>query len=84
MKLLGFYVAEGSCSDRNGIQWAIGKRNRDVLPEMKAALEDAFGLDATVFFPDDAQRAGELKLVNRVAALAWQHLFGFNGETAST
>ena len=84
MKLLGFYVAEGSCSDRNGIRWAIGKRNRDVLPEMKAALEEAFGLDATVFFPDDTQRAGELKLVNRVAALAWQHLFGFNGETAST
>ena len=29
-------------------------------------------------------RAGELKLVNRVAALAWQHVFGFHGVDSIT
>ncbi len=84
MTLLGFYLADGSCSDRNDVRFTIGNGNRRVLPEMQQALEEVFGLPAQVFMPDDERRAGELKLVNRVAALAWQHLFGFDGAKATT
>ncbi|MCB9582180.1 MAG: DNA gyrase subunit B [Polyangiaceae bacterium] len=73
--LLGFYLAEGSCSERNGIRFAIGKGNERLLPEMARAVESVFGLPAKSYESDS--RVRELKLVNRVAALAWQHVFGF-------
>jgi DNA gyrase subunit B len=75
MTLLGFYVAEGSCSDRNGIRLSMGARNQALLPEMGAAFARVFGLDARSY--ESVDRAGEIRLVNRVAALAWQHVFGF-------
>lgn len=75
MTLLGFYLAEGSCSDRNGIRFAIGKRNQNYLKEMTKNLENLFGLPSQSYEFDE--RCGELKLVNRVAALVWQHVFGF-------
>jgi len=75
MTLLGFYLAEGSCSDRGGIRLAIGKGNERFLPEMGAAIEKVFGVPPKSYEADP--RIGELKLVNRVAALAWQHVFGF-------
>ena len=34
MGLLGFYLAEGSCSDRNGIRLSIGKGNQRFAEEM--------------------------------------------------
>jgi len=75
MKLLGFYLAEGSCSDRNGVRLSIGKSNVRFSEEMADGFTRVFGL-APQSYPID-RGAGELKLVNRVAALAWQHLFGF-------
>ena len=76
MTLLGFYVAEGSCSDRNGIRLSIGARNQAFLAEMGEAFARIFGLSAKSY--EVLDRAGELKLVNRVAALTWQHVFGFH------
>ncbi len=75
MKLLGFYLAEGSCSDRNGVRLSIGKSNDRFSEEMADAFTQVFGL-VPQSYPID-RGAGELKLVNRVAALAWQHVFGF-------
>jgi DNA gyrase/topoisomerase IV subunit B/intein/homing endonuclease len=82
MKLLGFYLAEGSCSDRGGIRFSIGKGNERFLGEMAAAVENVFGLPARSYESDS--RIGELKLVNRVAALAWQHVFGFRDAESHT
>jgi DNA gyrase subunit B len=76
MTLLGFYLAEGSCSDRNGIRLSIGKSNVRFREEMAAALAGVFGLPPRSYPVN--RGAGELKLVNRTAALAWQHVFGFN------
>jgi DNA gyrase subunit B len=76
MKLLGFYLAEGSCSDRNGIRLSMGARNEALLPEMIAAFSEVFGLPGKSYEQDE--RAGELRLTNRVAVLAWQHVFGFH------
>jgi DNA gyrase subunit B len=76
MTLLGFYLAEGSCSDRGGVRLTIGKGNQRFESEMAEAMTRLFGQSVQSY--DTAERAGELKLVNRVAALAWQHLFGFH------
>ncbi len=77
MTLLGFYLAEGSSSDREGVRLTIGKGNVRFQSEMATAMTSIFGLSPQIYQSPD--RAGELKLVNRVAALAWQHVFGFVG-----
>ena len=82
MTLLGFYVAEGSGSARGGIRFTIGRRNETVCDEMRKRLERAFGVEANVYTSEG--RAAELRLVHRVAALVWQHGFGFHGATAVT
>ncbi|MTW20544.1 DNA gyrase subunit B [Allochromatium palmeri] len=78
--LLGFYLAEGSCSERGGIRFAIGARNQAILPELRRVLEQTFGLPAQVYTRQD--RVTELRLTNRVAVLAWRHLFGFTNVNA--
>ena len=75
MGLLGFYLAEGSCSDRGGIRLAIGQSNQRLVKEMTEKFSRLFGLPAIGYASD--KNCGELKLVNRVAALVWQHVFGF-------
>jgi DNA gyrase subunit B len=82
MVLLGFYLAEGSCSDRNGIRLAIGRRNERFAEEIGAAIEAVFGLPAKSYKIDTG--AGEIKLVHRVASLVWQHVFGFRDSTSIT
>jgi DNA gyrase subunit B len=82
MTLLGFYVAEGSCSDRNGVRLTIGNGNRRFVDEMAGHLETVFGIAPTRHA--QANRADELKLLHRVAALAWQHAFGFEGADSRT
>jgi len=75
MGLLGFYLAEGSCSDRGGIRLAIGQSNQRFLAEMANKFLRLFGMGAISY--GTQKRCSEIKLVNRVAALAWQHVFGF-------
>jgi DNA gyrase subunit B len=83
MGLLGFYLAEGSCSDRNGIRLSIGKGNQPFAEEMAQKLSSVFGLPA-VTYSSPERSCTELKLVNRVAALAWQHVFGFANADSTT
>jgi DNA gyrase subunit B len=75
MTLLGFYLAEGSCSERNGVRLSIGRSNERLVPEMTAHFAAVFGASPALY--QARERCSELKLVNRVAALAWQQLFGF-------
>src|SRR5437868_10309518 len=82
MGLLGFYLAEGSCSDRNGIRLAIGRGNQRFTEEMAQRFRSVFGLPAICY--SSSERRAELKLVNRVAALVWRHVFGFaNGDSTT-
>lgn len=77
MTILGFYLAEGSCSDRNGVRFAIGNGNKTrMLPEITQALEEVFGIKPTLYQRDN--HAADLKMVNRVIALVLQHVFGFH------
>ncbi|MDQ3583242.1 MAG: DNA gyrase subunit B, partial [Pseudomonadota bacterium] len=79
--LLGFYLAEGSCSQKNGIRLSIGSRNQPLVSEVSEALKSAFGLMPKLY--STKGRIDELKIVNRVAALAWQVLFGFEEGTSA-
>jgi DNA gyrase subunit B len=75
--LLGFYLAEGSCSGRNGVRLSIGNGNRRFASEMSERLRKVFGLAPSYYRSQG--RADEIRLVNRVAAIAWQQVFGFDG-----
>jgi DNA gyrase subunit B len=77
LTLLGFYLAEGSCSPRNGIRLSIVAGNSRLADEMAERMQRVFGIAPQLH--RSATRCSELKLVHRVAALAWQHLFGFAG-----
>ncbi len=81
MSLLGFFIAEGSASARGGVRLSFGNGNRRLLGEMTAAMTHVFGI-APRAYADSARPTSELKLVNRVAALAWAHVFGFDRTTS--
>ncbi|MGH8219887.1 MAG: DNA gyrase subunit B [Steroidobacteraceae bacterium] len=83
MSLLGFYLADGSCSDRNGVRLSIGTSHANVMAEMTACLGKVFGIPAVVH-PSSRARCADVKIVNRVAALIWQHLFDFAGMESVT
>jgi DNA gyrase subunit B len=82
MTLLGFYLAEGSGNPRAGIRFAIGSANAHFVPEIRRASLRVFGRIASQYRSET--RIDELRINNRVAALAWCHLFGFDGVTAIT
>ncbi len=82
MTLLGFWLAEGSCSDRSGIRLAIGPGNHHLKDDMAANLTTVFGLTPTFYTSDS--RVAELRLLNRAAVLAWRHIFDFDTVSAVT
>jgi DNA gyrase subunit B len=81
LDLLGFWVAEGSCSPRNGIRLALDEKHEDLVEKYRDAFEHVFGRRAKYSAYED--RVGEVKLVNRAAALAWQHVFGCDASSAA-
>ena len=81
LDLMGFWTAEGSCSDRNGVRLAMGASNQHIIGHYQDRFEDVFGLRAK--YSDSGTRAGEVKLVNRVAAVVWQRVFGLDASHAS-
>jgi DNA gyrase subunit B len=83
MTLLGFHLAEGSCSDRAGIRFTIGNGNHRFVIEMAKRVSKVFGLPAMVY-SSEKRPVSDLKIVNRVAALVWQHVFGFAGGNSVT
>jgi len=82
LTVMGFFLAEGSCSERGGVRLAIGDSNSTHAPEMARALGGVFGVPARRYA--STARVDEVKVVNRVAALAWKHVLGFTGTTAVT
>ena len=81
MLLLGFFVAEGALSDRNGVRLAIGKRNEAIVGELSEAVRKVFGLEP-VLYPGKDGRAGELRILNKVVTAAFRWLLGFDGTDA--
>ena len=81
-KLAGFWVAEGSCSQRNGLRFAIGNYNKAYITEFQTAIKNVFGLEPKM--TPFSRNCAELKLVNRVVSLAWKCLFGFYEYSSET
>ena len=81
MMLLGFFVAEGSLSQRNGVRLAIGKRNQALISELTAAIRQVFDLEPTFYTGIDG-RVSELRLLNRVVTATFRLIFGFDGTDA--
>jgi DNA gyrase subunit B len=79
--LLGFFVAEGSLSRRNGVRLAIGQRNQSYVAELTAAMGDVFDLEPAFYNSED--RVSELRLLNRVVATTFRHVFGFTDSGAA-
>ncbi len=82
MTLLGYYLADGSCSPRSGIRLTVGKDEPEFQRELLDSFEDVFGRPASRYA--SRVRAGEIRLVHRVAALVWLHAFGFDGAHSLT
>ncbi|MGQ9489899.1 MAG: LAGLIDADG family homing endonuclease [Anaerolineae bacterium] len=76
MFLLGFFVAEGALSDRNGVRLTIRKRNAQIVPELAAATRAVFGLEPVLYAGKDG-RAAELRIQNK-AVTAFFRLLGFD------
>ncbi len=55
MMLLGFFVAEGSLSKRNGVRLSIGKRNEPLVPELTVAIREAFGVEPSLYRTSDGR-----------------------------
>ena len=83
MFVLGFFLADGSLSQRNGVRFAIGRNNEHVVEELRDALEGVFGV-APRYYPGKNGRAGEIKVVNAVVAAVFRHIFGFDAARAHT
>jgi DNA gyrase subunit B len=81
MNLLGFSLAEGSCSERGGVRLAIGRGNVGYAEEMRAAMEHVFGIAPRTY--DATTRVAEIRVNNRVAALAWKYVFELGGHAST-
>jgi DNA gyrase subunit B len=82
MLILGFFVAEGSLSQRNGVRLAIGGRNQPLVSELTSAIRDVFGLEPKIYEGKDG-RVAELRILNRVVTAVFRLLFGFDGARAA-
>ncbi len=75
---LGFFVADGALSKRNGVRLAIGKRNEPRVSELTQAIRDVFGIEPT-YYVGKANRADELRVLNSVITAAFRLVFCFDG-----
>jgi len=81
LELMGHWVAEGSCSPRNGVRLAMATDEEELIERYRQAFEHVFGIEAKHSRYGD--RVDEVKLVNRAAALVWQHVLGCDAADAS-
>jgi len=82
MMLLGFFVADGTLSQRNGVRLSIGRRNRNQVEPLRQAIRHVFGLEPTYYRGGDG-RADELRILNSVVSAFFRLVLGFEGQDAS-
>jgi DNA gyrase subunit B len=81
LMLLGFFVADGALSKRNGVRLAIGKRNEPLVPELTQAIRNVFGIEPSLYQSPDG-RAAELRVLNNVVTTVFRLLFNFDSTNA--
>ncbi len=83
MTILGFFVAEGSLSQRGGVRFAIGNSNQCMKDEISTAMHRVFGITPQ-YYQGEEGRAGDLKVVNNVVSAVFRFIFGFNSLESHT
>ncbi|MDD5616415.1 MAG: DNA gyrase subunit B [Candidatus Methanoperedens sp.] len=83
MTILGFFVAEGSLSQREGVRFAIGNSNQCMKDEISFAMHRVFGITPK-YYQGAEGRAGELKIVNNVVSAVFRFVFGFDSLESHT
>ncbi|VVB87130.1 DNA gyrase subunit B [uncultured archaeon] len=83
MTILGFFVAEGSLSQRGGVRFAIGSSNQCMKDEISTAMHRVFGI-TPLFYPGEDGRAGDLKVINNVVSAVFRFIFGFDSLESHT
>ncbi len=78
LTILGFFAAEGSLDQRQGIRFAIGSNNEPLRKEVCDRFSRVFGLDLH-WYPGKNGRSGELKILNSVLSTVFRLVFGFDG-----
>lgn len=75
MFLLGYFVAEGSWSQRNGVRFAVGKNGhkQNIIPQLVEASEKVFSITPKVYRGKD--RVAEVRILNSVVSTFIQELF---------
>jgi DNA gyrase subunit B len=81
LMLLGFFVADGALSKRNGVRLAIGKRNEPHVPELTQAIRELFGIEPSLYQGANG-RAAELRALNTVVTTLFRLLFNFDNTHA--
>ncbi|MFH1710768.1 MAG: ATP-binding protein [Nanoarchaeota archaeon] len=76
-RLIGFWIAEGSCSGRSGIRLSMGLNDSPMISELNESFRHIFGFEGKVFRYASRPNYFELKIVNRAAALFWSILLDF-------
>ena len=74
LKLIGFWIAEGSYSLRNGIRISIGNNDSYLVDELNNSFKELFGISGKLCYSKGRNSCPELKLVNRVASLFWKFI----------
>lgn len=74
MTILGFYVAEGSCSPRAGVSFATGPSDYGIVAEIRLAFQELFGVGAKVYRGNG--RGEMLAVRNRVVVEFLRVFFG--------
>jgi DNA gyrase subunit B len=77
MTILGFFAAEGSMNQRQGIRFAIGANNEPLREEICDRFRQVFGLDLN-WYPGKNGRCGELEVLNSVLSSVFRLVFGFD------
>jgi DNA gyrase subunit B len=83
MTTLGFFVAEGSLSQRGGVRFAIGSSNQCMKDEISTAMHRVFGISPQ-YYRGAEGRAGDLKVVNNVVSAVFRFVFGFDSLESHT
>ncbi len=81
MFILGLFTADGSCSQRNGVRFAIGGAKIKFAAEVKNKLEKLFGVEANIY---KGRGASEVRTLNSVVSVLFRQVFGFGGMESAT
>jgi len=83
MTILGWFVAEGDCSLRNGIRFSLGDSDYQFIPELKNAFKEVFGVQPRIYESSDSEFGKSFCVRNKVLSFIFQFLFQFKEMNAN-